>query len=95
MSQRTKILAEIWGYRGWLVKAVRYEKDGVPVTPVAGVVPWGAAIILQVERRWTMRCCHCDAIGGRLHERLPSRRWRDLDWAGRPAFIEYLLMPII
>jgi transposase len=89
MSQRTKILAEIWGYWGWLVKAVSYEKDGVLVTPVAEVVPWGAAIILKVERRWTMRCCHCDAIGGRLHERLPSRRWRDLDWAGRPAFIEY------
>ncbi|HEU0052212.1 MAG TPA: ISL3 family transposase [Longimicrobium sp.] len=89
MSQRTRILAEIWGYRGWKVTDVAFERDGVAVKPVAGVVPPEAAIILHVERRWTARCAHCDAIGGRLHERLPTRRWRDLDWAGRPAFIEY------
>lgn len=54
MSQRTKILAEIWGYRGWNVTAITYElPDGRTITPFAGVVSVEAKVVLHVERRWS------------------------------------------
>ena len=45
MSQRTKIVAEIWGYRGWNVTSITYERsDGTPITPVGGFVAADVAI---------------------------------------------------
>jgi hypothetical protein len=90
MSQRTKIVAEIWGYRGWNVTSIGYERsDGTRVTPLAGFVSPELTIVLQVERRWTCRCATCGAITGKVHEQLDARRWRDLPWAGHVAEIEY------
>jgi len=90
VSQRTKTLTEIWGYRGWIVTSIRYERpDGTPVALGGRFVPEDARIILCVERRWTSRCAYCDAIVGKVHERLKARRWRDLPWAGRSVEIEY------
>jgi len=90
MSQRTKIVAEIWGYRGWNVTSITYERsDGTPITPVGGFVAADVRVVIHVERRWTSRCAHCGAITAKVHERLDARRWRDLPWAGRVAEIEY------
>ena len=91
MSQRTKMIAEIWGYRGWNVTSVTYERpDGRIVTPIEGFfLPADVKIVLHVERRWTSRCANCGAIMSKVHEQLKARRWRDLPWAGREAEIEY------
>jgi transposase len=90
MSQRTKILTEILGYRGWKVQEVAYERpDGTPVTPLRGVVPEEAMVVCRVRRWWSPRCMACGALGAKIHQRLPSRRWRDLPWAEHPAVIEY------
>ncbi len=90
MSQRTRILTEIWGYRGWKVVEVSFEgADGSEVVPISGHVPPGTAVVLRVARTWASRCATCNAIGGACHERLPARRWADLPMSGRPVFIEY------
>ncbi len=90
MSQRTQILAEIWGYRGWNVSGVRYENGkGQRLRLLAGIAPADAIVVLLVERRWAPRCACCGAIAGEVHEQLQPRRWRDLPWAGHAAQIEY------
>jgi transposase len=90
MSQRTGILAEIWGYRGWNVIDVTYENGKRErLRLLAGVAPPEAIVVLVVARRWTARCACCGAIGGKVHEQLPARRWRDLPWAGHAVQIEY------
>jgi len=91
MSQRTRILTEIWGYRGWRIRETYFEwADGKRCV----VVPLGfraeVRLVIGVERRWAARCGSCGAICRRLHERLPARRWQDLPWAGRPVQIESL-----
>lgn len=90
MSQRTRILTEIWGYRGWKIRETYFEwADGTR----CGVLPRGVGaevrLVLAVERRWAARCGACGAICRRKHESLPPRRWQDLSWAGRPVQIEY------
>lgn len=90
MSQRTRIISEIWGYRGWKVLEVAYENAaGEVVVPFAGTVSSNATVVLRVKRRWSARCVQCGAIGGLCHERLPARRWADLPMSGRPVIIEY------
>jgi transposase len=90
VSQRTKILAEIWGYRGWNVKEVWFERPGGGrAVPFEGVFPSDAKVVLRVERRWVCRCAACGALAAKVHEQLPLRRWRDLSWAGRHTEIEY------
>lgn len=90
MSQRTRILAEIWGYGGWKITDVRYENDrGQRLVAVAGIAPLHARVILRVERKWAPRCAHCGAITQKVHERLEPRRWRDLTLAGHVTDIEY------
>lgn len=91
MSQRTVILTEILGFRGWKVKDVFFEdEDGKRFEPVAGygMMP-GTRMVLRTERCWSPRCSQCGAIC-RLsaHEKLKPRRWQDLPWAGRPVAIE-------
>ena len=90
MSQRTRMIAEIWGYRGWNVTAVTYERpDGTPAYPQAGSIPADTRVVLHVARRWTARCADCGALASKTHARRAARRWRDLPWAGHLAEIEY------
>jgi len=91
MSQRTAILTQIAGFRGWKVKAGRWEsKEGRTIEPVAGYdVPADARLVLVLERRWSPRCAKCLAIGGICHEKLKARRWADLPACGHPVIIEY------
>jgi transposase len=92
MSQRTKILSQIAGFRGWKVVETRWENAaGQPIEPVAGYdVPTDAVLVLVMGRRWAPRCSKCLAICPRTcHENCDTRRWVDLPWAGRRAVIEY------
>ena len=93
MSQRTKILTQIAGYRGWKVASIRWETaDGRPFEPIAGYsVPSDAVLVLVMARRWAPRCAHCLAIAraGSCHEHCRVRRWADLPWAGHRVVIEY------
>lgn len=91
MSQRTAILTQIVGFRGWKVNATRWEsKDGQPIEPVSGYdLPPDARLVLVLERRWASRCAKCLAIGVTCHEKLAPRRWADLPACGHPVVIEY------
>jgi transposase len=91
MGQRARILTQIAGFRGWKVKDARWEsRSGESIVPVAGYdVPAEARLVLVLERRWASRCAKCLAIGGRCHERLKPRRWKDLQCLGHPVEIEY------
>jgi transposase len=91
MGQRGKILTEIWGFRGWKVVDAFFEDEhgqlAFPSRDFA-VMP-GGRLVLRVERQWLPRCSRCGAacgVGG--HEKLQTRRWADLPWAGRPVQIE-------
>ena len=91
MSQRTRIVTEVWGFRGWKVREVLFEdRDGARVEPLAAYdVHPEVRMVLRVERAWAPRCSGCGAICRRgAHEKLPARRWADLPWAGRPVQIE-------
>lgn len=89
MSQRTRILTEIWGYRGWKIVETFFEwADGsramlLPRTPCVGTT-----LVLRVQRRWTPRCGSCGALCRVTHTNGRTRRWKDLAWAGHPVEIE-------
>jgi transposase len=91
MGQRTRILTQIAGFNGWVVKESHWESAaGARIEPVAGYdVPADAVLVLVMARRWSMRCSSCLAIGGTCHEHLKTRRWQDLPWAGHCVQIEY------
>lgn len=91
MSQRTKIISEIWGYRGWKVTDIAFVDDaGQPVEPVRGSPPGPEVIIvIRAERRWARRCAECSSIGHACHERLPVRSWDDLSMSGHRVRVEY------
>jgi len=69
MGQRTKILTQIVGVRGWKVMTHRWEgPDGATIIPVAGYeVPSDARLVLVMSRRWAARCAKCLAICGGCH----------------------------
>ena len=91
MGQRTRILTEIWGFRGWKVREAFFEDaEGRRFEPVDGygMLP-ETRLVLRVERSWAPRCSNCGAICRRsAHEKLEARRWKDLPWAGRQVEIE-------
>lgn len=93
MGQRTRILTQITGFRGWKVAHTHWENGrGERIEPVAGyVVPADAVLVLRMERHWAPRCAKCLAIGKRgcCHERCKVRRWADLPWAGHRVMLEY------
>ena len=91
MGQRQEILTQLWGYRGWRVRKVRFEgSDGGGVEPVAGYeLPPEVLVVLEVERRWGGRCGGCTAICGKRHAAGQVRRWQDLPVFGRQAVVEY------
>lgn len=91
MGQRRKILTEIVGFRGWIVREAFFENaEGQQVQPLAGYdVIQGTRLVLRMERRWAPRCSRCGAICSRgAHEVLKTRRWQDLEWAGHTVFLE-------
>ena len=91
MSQRTRILTQIVGYRGWKVTESRWEaRDGTTIQPVAGYeVPLDARLVVVLQRRWAARCAKCLAISSTRHEKGKVRRWMELPACGRPVIIEY------
>jgi transposase len=91
MSQRTKILTQIVGFRGWIVAEHHWEaRSGVRLEPVKGYdVPADARLVFVLSRRFTPRCAKCLAIGGTCHEQQQARRWVDLPCCGHPVVIEY------
>jgi transposase len=91
MSQRTKILTQIVGFRGWIVVDHHWESQGgARIEPVEGYdVPADARLVLILSRRFTPRCAKCLAIGGTCHEQQRVRRWADLPCCGHPVVIEY------
>jgi len=91
MGQRTRILTEILGVRGWKIVEADFETErGERFEHLADVaILSNVVLVLRVERRWAARCSACGAIcRGGSHEHLERRRWRDLPWAGRSVFIE-------
>lgn len=91
MSQRTRILSQITGFRGWKVVEARWESaGGTPIEPLAGYdVPTDAVLVLVMGRRWAPRCPTCLGICPRTcHENCATRRWADLPWAGHRVVIE-------
>jgi len=91
MGQRSRILAEIFGFDGWFVTEAYFEStDGVRLVPVQGYsLLRGTRLVLVVQCRWLPRCSQCGARCRMRHERLPVRRWADLSWSGHPLLIEY------
>lgn len=91
MGQRTGILAQILGHRGWKVTESWFEdaSGGRMVPTRNGTVPASAGLVFAVERRRVARCADCCAIARHIHEHLPARRWRDQAWAGHAVAIEY------
>jgi transposase len=91
MSQRTTILTQIAGFRGWKVADSRWEaKDGRTVEPVAGYdLAADARLVLVLQRRWTARCAKCLALCDICHEKGKVRCWADLPACGHPVIIEY------
>ncbi|MEW6253775.1 MAG: ISL3 family transposase [Planctomycetota bacterium] len=91
MGQRTRILTEILGVRGWKIVEAFFESPAgerldhlVDLELLSEV-----AVVLRLERRWAPRCSACGAIcRGGSHEHLETRRWKDLPWAGRSVWIE-------
>ena len=91
MGQRTRILTDILGVRGWKIVEAYFETEqGSRFDRLADVaILSNVRLVLRLERRWAPRCSTCGAIcRGGSHEHLPRRRWKDLPWAGRSAFIE-------
>lgn len=98
MSQRTKILTQIAGFRGWKVLETRWENAaGQPIEPMAGYYVHADAVLVLVMRRcWAPRCPKCLAICSRsCHENCDIRRWTDLPWAGHQVKLEYAAIRVI
>ncbi len=89
MSQRTRILAEILGYRGWRITEAFFEWPDGSRAVLPPNTPMGTTkLVLRVERRWLPRCSSCGAICRKVHAQLKRRRWRDLAWAEHQVEIE-------
>jgi len=91
VGQRTAILAEILGFRGWRVFERFYESGTGQRIEVrrATPAPAGVRLVLRMERRWAPRTACC---GGRrmiAQGQRDRRRWADLPWAGHPVDLEY------
>jgi len=91
MGQRTRILTDILGVRGWKIVEAFFETPaGERVEHLADLALLSnVALVLRLERRWAPRCSTCGAIcRGGAHEHLEVRRWKDLPWGERSVWIE-------
>jgi len=61
MSQPTRILSRIAGFRGWKIVEARWESSsGRPIEAKGGyAVPTDAVLVLAMGRRWAHRCPSC------------------------------------
>jgi transposase len=90
MGQRSRTLAQIFGFDGFRVSSYFETAHGARIAQtVSPSLLRGATLVLAVERRWLARCCDCGRACHKIHERLQVRRWSDLGWAGHPVVIEY------
>jgi zinc-finger of transposase IS204/IS1001/IS1096/IS1165 len=97
MGRRIRILTEILGFGGWKVQEGYFEDaQGRRFVPVEGygVMP-DARLVLRTKRQWLPHGSRCGArCRAAAHERLRTRRWEDLPWAGRPVTIEAELIRV-
>lgn len=91
MGQRTRMLTEILGVRGWKIAEAYFETEqGARFEHLADAAMLAnVLLVLRLERRWAPRCSVCGAIcRGGSHEHLERRRWKDLPWGERSLYIE-------
>jgi transposase len=91
MGQRTRILTEILGVRGWKIAEAFFETEqGARFEHLADAAMLAnVLLVLRLERRWAPRCSACGAIcRAGSHEQLEVRRWKDLPWGQRSVWIE-------
>jgi hypothetical protein len=88
MGQRSRTLAQIFGFDGFRVSSY-FEATG---TRVADETPpsllRGTTLVLVVTRRWLPRCGECGTAQRQIHQRLEPRRWQDTGWAEHPVVID-------
>lgn len=90
MGQRSRTLAQIFGFDGFRVSSYFETAAGARIAQdVSPSLLRGATLVLVAERRWRARCCKCGRACSKVHERLKVRRWSDLGWAGHAVVIEY------
>lgn len=90
MGQRTRTLAQVFGFDGFKVDAYFETPGGARIADDnAPRLLRGMTLVLAVTRRWLPRCPGCGRPCRGVHERLGPRRWADLTWAEHPAVIEY------
>lgn len=91
MGRRDRRLTQILGFEGCEVIGHRFEdRTGAVVAPIGGYAMLDdTKLVVVVRRRWLARCGQCHGPCGRIHERLPLRRWDDLSWGTHPVVIEY------
>jgi hypothetical protein len=85
MGQRSRILAQIFGFDGFKVSSY-FEAKG---TRVADETPpsllRGTALVVVVTRRWLPRCGECGTPQRQIHQRLEPRRWQDIGILAGPS----------
>ncbi len=91
MGRRQRILTDIMGYEGVIVKGHWFEREDRSVVEPIGPYDVFAEtrLVLELSPRWLPRCGKCGAACREVHERLPARRWRDLPWGEHPVVLVY------
>ena len=90
MGQRNRTLTQIFGFDGFRVTHYFETRDGARIADsTALALLRGTVLVLCVERRWLPCCGLCGKSCRRIHQRMPARRWNDLNWAEHPVIIEY------
>jgi hypothetical protein len=71
MGQRSRTLAQIFGFDGFRVSSYFETAAGARIADtVSPSLLRGATLVLVAERRWQARCCDCGRRCGKVHERL-------------------------
>jgi transposase len=91
MGRRQRILTEILGVEGFVVREHWFERaDGSRVEPLGGAALFRETrLVLVLEARWLPRCGECAQACRVVHEQLDVRRWRDLPWGEHPVVLVY------
>ena len=90
MGQRSRTLAQIFGFDGFKVDSYFETAGGARVAEsVPPALLIGATLVLSVTRRWLPRCAGCGRACNVVHQRLSTRRWADMSWAAHPVLIEF------
>lgn len=90
MGQRSRTLAQIFGFDGFKVSSHFETASGARIADAnRASVLRGTTLVLVATRRWLARCTECGKPCSQVHQRLKPRRWNDLGWAEHPVVIEY------